>query len=155
MPPKNARCPYCSKALPSQNTMRLHVSAMLSCNKTWKKQFSQENSKPPQDLPLKTHKEISALTLSLSEGPTDDEMDIIADNFNLPSTPTTPPPQRLLVETLPAYHCAQIILREIYMVFTFLNSILVQSQIPLVFKRCDLKSNARKIRQMGAIFKPR
>ena len=90
MPPKNARCLYCSKAFPSQNAVRLHVSATLSCNKTWKKQFSQENSKPPQDLPLKTHNEISPLTPSLSEGPTDDEMDTIADNFNLPSTPTAP-----------------------------------------------------------------
>ena len=90
MPPKNAHCLYCSKALPSQNAVRLHISATLSCNKTWKKQFSQENSKPPQDLPLKTHNKISPLTPSLSEVPTDDEMDTIADNFNLPSTPAAP-----------------------------------------------------------------
>lgn len=94
MPPKNARCPYCSKALPSQNAVRLHVSATLSCNKTWKKQFNQKNAKPSQHLPLKplTHDENSSLTpWSRSNSPTgDDEMDTIADNFNIPSPPTAP-----------------------------------------------------------------
>jgi hypothetical protein len=91
MPPKNSRCPYCFKALPSQNAVRLHVSASLSCNETWKKQFGQKSTKPARHLPssLKTHDDSSPW--SFSNSPTDDEMEIIADHFYLPSTPNNPP----------------------------------------------------------------
>ena len=92
MPPKNARCPYCSKALPSQNAVRLHVAATLSCNETWKKQFSLKTAIPSQQLPLKTVDEnSSSAPWNLSNSPTDDEIETIAENFNLPSTPSTPP----------------------------------------------------------------
>jgi hypothetical protein len=90
MPPKNARCPYCSKALPSQNAVRLHVSATPSCNDTWKKQFSQKTSKPTPHLPLKTHHENSSSSpwdIMISTSPTDDAMETFADNFNLPIAP--------------------------------------------------------------------
>jgi hypothetical protein len=93
MPPKIARCPYCSKALPSQNAVRLHVSATLSCNETWKQQFSQRYAKPAPQIPFKTQGDVSSSSLSwsLSDSLTDDEMEAIADNFNPPSPPPPPP----------------------------------------------------------------
>lgn len=91
MPPKNARCPYCSKSLPSQNAVRLHVSATPSCNETWKKQFSQPIAKPLQHLPSKPAVEnSSSSSCNLQHPPTDDEMDTFADNFDLPSTSAAP-----------------------------------------------------------------
>jgi hypothetical protein len=91
MPPKVARCPYCSKALPSQNAVRLHVSATRSCHETWKKQFSQKNGKPSHPLPLKKTDENPPLSpCTLHDSPTDDEMDTIAENIVLPISFVTP-----------------------------------------------------------------
>jgi hypothetical protein len=91
MPLKNARCPYCSKALPNQNGVRLHVSATLPCNKAWKKQFSQTKAKPSKRLPLKTPDEdYPSSPWSRPNSPTNDEMDTIADNFHLPWSTVAP-----------------------------------------------------------------
>ena len=98
MPPKIARCPYCSKALPSQNAVRLHVSATAPCSKAWKKQFSQKDALSQKkarllkQLPLKTRDENFQTSLwhTRPDSPTDDEMDIIADNFHLPTSTLSP-----------------------------------------------------------------
>ena len=58
---KNQNCtssfsPYCSKAMPTQNAVRLHVVAAASCNKSWKAQFSQQFPSTLKDfVPLKQH----------------------------------------------------------------------------------------------------
>ena len=91
MPPKTAHCPYCSKPLPSQNAVRLHISSTLPCNKAWKKQFSQENTKLSQPLPLKTPVVNFPLSpLNRPNSPGDDKMETIADNFHLPGSTITP-----------------------------------------------------------------
>ena len=82
MPPNHPRCPYCSKALPSQNAVRLHVSSSLKCNDAWKKQFSQNRPKKTRRLPLKSP-EFYFLSYG-PDSPSDDEMQTIADNIHLP-----------------------------------------------------------------------
>ena len=83
MPPNNASnaqcyCLYCSKALQSQNTVRLHVSSTARCNEAWKKQFSQKNAETSHRLPFKYSDE------DLPSSQDDDEMEMMADNFHLP-----------------------------------------------------------------------
>lgn len=91
MPPKVTCCPYCSKALPNQNAVRLHVSATQSCHDSWKKQFSQNNGKPLQPLPSKRSDGNPPLSLcDLHDTPTNDEMDTITENIVLPITFDTP-----------------------------------------------------------------
>ena len=94
MPPKVTRCPYCSKALPSQNAVRLHVSATQSCHDSWKKQLSQKNGKPLQPLPLKTPDGNAPFSpCILHDTPTDNKMDTIAEKVVLPiifDTPSEP-----------------------------------------------------------------
>ena len=87
MPPNVTRCPYCSKALSSQNPVRLHVSATQSCHDSWKKQFSQNNGKPLQPLPSKRSDGNPPLSpCDLHDTPSNDEMDTIAENIILPLT---------------------------------------------------------------------
>jgi hypothetical protein len=91
MPPKVARCPYCSKALPTQNAVRLHVAATPECKETWNQQFSQNIKKPSQRLPLKTPEQNHPSSpWIIPNSPTDDEMETFADNFNLPELFVTP-----------------------------------------------------------------
>jgi hypothetical protein len=94
MPQKIARCPYCFKQLPSQNAVRLHVAATLACNESWNKQFSQQTREPSQQLPYETQNKDSSSSSSspwiIPNSPSDDEMETIADNFNLPNPPTAP-----------------------------------------------------------------
>lgn len=88
MPPKDARCPYCYKALSSAKAVRMHVSATLTCKETWEKEFRQKSAS--QSLPLpwkKPEQESSSFTLTLSDGPTDDELEAFADNFHVGRTP--------------------------------------------------------------------
>jgi Plavaka transposase len=79
MPPTYPRCPYCSKALPTQNAVRLHVSSSLQCSEAWKKQFNQNPPKRCQRLPLKPSFQCDG-----PDTPSDDEMETIADNIHLP-----------------------------------------------------------------------
>jgi hypothetical protein len=103
MSQKIARCPYCFKLLPSQNAVRLHVSSTLACNESWEKQFSNP-TEPSQKLPFKPQNEDTSSSSPgiISNSPSDDEMETIADNFNLPSPPTAPEAMDEDVSRLPS-----------------------------------------------------
>ena len=88
MPPKTIpRCPYCSKGLPSQNAVRLHVSATSSCNQSWKREFSQKFPNNSKTIPLKRQREDSPQSLpNIPTSPINEEIEAIADNFTLPTS---------------------------------------------------------------------
>ena len=86
MLPKAAGCcPYCSKAMLTQNAVRLHVVATASCNKSWKAQFSQQFPSTSKCLPSKQHHQESPLPVS--DSPANNILQGIADNFVLPRPP--------------------------------------------------------------------